>query len=67
MANCCGNTPSPLVVAKKGDKTCKISSAALKVFNAYFLNKQQDWKKDNTIDYTSSKLAKDLGKDAVRN
>jgi len=66
MAKCCGDPPNLLVVAEKVDKTCKESSTALKIFNTFVLNKQQDIKKNNALDFTNSKLIKAFGKDAVR-
>jgi len=65
MAKCCGDPPNALVIAEKGDKTCKVSTAALKIFNTFVLNKQQDMKKNNSIDFTNPKLIKAFGKDAV--
>jgi len=73
MAKCCAAAPSSLVpfnTADKGDKAdkaCKVSSSTLKIFNTYTLNKQQDIKKINTIDFSSSTVKKNLGKDAVCN
>jgi len=66
MQKCCDDHPGILVPYVKGDKTCRVSAAALKIFNSYTLNKQQDMKKNNTLDFKSSKLAKAYAKDAVR-
>jgi len=66
MAKCCGDPPASLITFDKADKTCKVNSGALKIFNSYTLNKQQDIKKNNTIDFSNSKLTKAFGKDAVR-
>jgi len=65
MGKCCEDTPNTLVVAAKSDKTCKVSTASSKIFNTYTLNKLQDIKKNNIIDFSNSKLTKALGKDAV--
>jgi len=54
-----------LVVAVKGDKRCKVNSGALKIFNNYYINKQQVFKANNSFKYTDEKVMKSLGKDAV--
>jgi len=66
MSKCCGDPPAPLINYVKTDKACKVNSGALKIFNSYTLNKQQEMKKNNTIDFSNSKLTKAFGKDAVR-
>jgi len=66
MSKCCVGLPDALYPFKKEDTTCKINPAAVKIFNSYTLNKQQDMKKGNTLDFNSLKLAKAYGKDAVR-
>jgi len=66
MAKCCGSNPSTLVVAKAGDKTCRVNTQALKVFNTFNLNKQQESKKNNTLDFLNLKSSKTFAKDAVR-
>jgi len=66
MAKCCGDPPASLLNFDKKDKTCKVNAGALKIFNSYTLNKQQDIKKNNAIDFSNSKLTKAFGKDAVR-
>jgi len=64
---CCGDTPGPLVVVEKPDTTgCKGNAANLKVFNSYSMNKLQDIKINNTIDFTKTKVTKSLGSAAVR-
>jgi len=67
MAKCCGDAPTALVVAAKGDKTCKVNKPALNIFNQYSMNKQQKVKANNTIMFDDSKTMKAMGKDAVRN
>jgi len=64
---CCGDTPSPLIVTEKPDTTgCKANVGNLKVFNSYLMNKLQDLKMNNTIDFTNTKITKTLGSAAVR-
>jgi len=53
-------------MAKK-DKTCKVSAAALKAFNVYTINKQQNFNRDNTVDFNDATVQKNLANDAVRN
>jgi len=66
MAKCCGDPPALLIPFNKADKACKVNVGSLKIFNYFTLNKQQDTKKGNTLDFTNSKLTKAFGKDAVR-
>jgi len=66
MGKCCANTPGDLVVAEKGDKTCKVNFNVLKIFNTFILNRQQNIKTNNTLDFESTKLTKAFGRDAVR-
>jgi len=66
MSKCCNSPPSPLVVMGPKEKTCKVNKPALNIFNVFNLNKQQNMKANNTIDFSpSSKTAKSMGKDAV--
>jgi len=65
MAKCCGAPPNPLVVMVPKEKTCKVNKPALNIFNQYNLNKQQVMKANNTIDFTTTKVIKAMGKDAV--
>jgi hypothetical protein len=61
-------SPKPLVVAPSSakDKKCKVNPGALtSTFNSYVMNKQQNTKKNNTIDLTDSVATKKMGKAAV--
>jgi hypothetical protein len=52
--------------ARPKDKKCKVTPALLKsTFNSYVMNKEQNTKKNNTIDLTDSKVTKKMGKPAV--
>jgi len=53
------------VLLVKKDKTCSVSTAALKAFNAYSLNKQQNFNRDNTIDFNDANMQSKISKDAV--
>jgi hypothetical protein len=60
---CSSGTPEALLVLPKKDKTCK--NSAVKVFNEYSLNKYQNSKTLNDINFADSKLKKGFGKEAV--
>jgi len=65
---CCGDVPSILVATEKPDTTgCKASKNNLNVFNTYAMNKLQDMKTNNKIDFTNTKVTKTLGSAAVKN
>jgi len=49
----------------KKDKTCGVSSAALRTFNVYSLNKQQNYKLANTVNFNDANIQKSIAKDAV--
>jgi len=66
MYKCCAEPPADLATFVKGEKTCKVNTGTLKIFNFYSLNKHQDDKMGNNITW-GDKMRKGLGKDAVRN
>jgi len=51
-------------MAKK-DKTCSVSVTALRAFNVYSMHKQQNFNRDNTIDFNDATVQKNIAKDAV--
>jgi hypothetical protein len=65
-AKCCNSAPSPLLVAARGDKTCKVSKKELKPFNSYITNKLQALKTNNIINFNDQTSTKKLLDDAVR-
>jgi len=67
MAKCCNNPPNTLVNMVKGDKTCKVNPPSLNVFNAYGLNKLQNFRMNNTLEVNTNKANAGLGKTSVRN
>jgi len=48
------------------EKTCGVNTAALKAFNTYSMNKQQNYKLANTINFNDSMVLKSIAKDAVK-
>jgi len=65
MSKCCVSPPNPLVKMAPKEKICKVTLPSLNIFNLYTLNKQQNMKTNNAIDYSATKIVKGLGKDAV--
>jgi len=65
VRGCCQSKPKDLVVMEKKDKTCKVSVAALRAFNVYTINKQQNFDY-NTIDFNDALVQKNIAKDAVK-
>jgi len=49
----------------KKDKVCEVSSTALKAFNVYTMNKQQNYNLANTVNFNDAKVQKNIAKDAV--
>jgi len=47
------------------DKTCEVSTTALKAFNAYTMYKQQNINLGNKINYNDAGVQKNIAKDAV--
>jgi len=66
VRKCCKSKPKDLLVMGKKDKTCKVSVAALKAFNVYTINKQQNFNRDNTLDFNDVTVQKNIATDAVR-
>jgi hypothetical protein len=64
MSKCCGTTAITIVPFDKGDKTCKVKAANLKIFNTYILNTYQNDKNQNSV-VLDDKTKKALGKEAV--
>jgi len=54
-----------VVAFDKKDKTCSANAAALETFNKFKMNKQQNIKIGNFIDYGDKNVQKSIGKDAV--
>jgi len=53
------------VVLIKKDKTCGVNPAALRAFNVYTLNQQQNNNPENTVDFNDAAVQKKIAKDAV--
>jgi hypothetical protein len=63
LHKCCKTPRNDVVAVNLKDKSCP--GPNFKVFNNYFLNKQQDSKDSFKIKYDDVKVQKALGKDAV--
>jgi len=66
VRKCCQSKPNDLVVMAKKEKTCAVNQAALKAFNTYCINKQQNSNRDNTIDFNDAAVLSSISKEAVR-
>jgi len=65
VRKCCKSKPKDLVALVKKDKTCGVNTVALRAFNVYTINKQQNFKLDNTVDFNDATVQKNIEKDAV--
>jgi hypothetical protein len=68
ISKCCQNKIPTLSVASLTGpeiKKCKGNKASLKIFNEYYLNRQQNAKANNSLSFSDSKLTKAFAKDSV--